>query len=117
MDNKLIDIFTRFSIEYKEWASDSVTRHNHMNDLEWVENIPQEKIDKVIDDFVARVQDIQEVSIVTAIDFLNFLTEQAKQENREKESDALLVDLINYIAMKYCIDYALYTVHLKKEAN
>lgn len=102
-----------FSVKYKECASDNIVRNNHMNDLTSEERISQEKIDKTVDSFVSRIKEIQEIPLVTAIDFLNFLKEQAKEEDRNRESDAVLVDFINYIARKNWIDYALYTIDLQ----
>lgn len=71
-----------------------------------------------------------------AIEFLEMLTKYAKDysliagesvkrnshmnnvdegETVNKEiSDAVLVDFINYIGMKHCVDYALYTKDLRK---
>ena len=114
--NSIKDKLDRFSDEYKKVGKESVIRKNHMNDLWDKEKVSNDIVVKSVDNFVKKVQEIQEIPvIITAIDFLEFLTNIATQENESKEWDAVLVDFINYVAMRYCIDYALYTIDLKKE--
>ena len=40
---------------------------------------------------------------------------KADEDIDQRHIDAVLVDFINYIGMKYCIDYALYSSDLKAQ--
>ena len=102
-----------WSGKYKEGAQESVTRNNHMNDLKQWETIPQDQIDQVVDDFVSKVILIQDYVASPPMDFIEFLISQAAAVNENRESDIVLTDFINYLALRYGMDWALYTVDLR----